>query len=377
MFKDRPMHLAGRVPSQMSDRRLRILLVDDDPVQRRWLKLLSERVGFEALLAADGSEGLAVVRRERPDIIVTDVHMPRMQGPRMLELIRKIPEMVDTPVIVVTADVSRETKIRLLTAGADDFIVKPIDADEFTARLMAQARRSSLNTELTLVRAQRDAAQAQLRERADELERLTFGLITALEKANSFNDSETGNHIRRVSEFAGLLARASGCPNDYVEQVRRYASLHDVGKVGIRDAILKKPGKLTSEEFEEMKTHTLIGADLIRAAGLPQIAVNIPLCHHERWAGGGYPRNLRGDAIPLEARIVAVVDVYDALRSKRHYKPSFSIEKTTAIMLESAGSHLDPNLVELFLSLPEEIAKIEAEYADVSEEAQPAAVVWA
>ncbi|MEL6349046.1 MAG: response regulator [Myxococcota bacterium] len=361
----------------MSDRRLRILLVDDDPVQRRWLKLLSERVGFEALLAADGSEGLAVVRRERPDIIVTDVHMPRMQGPRMLELIRKIPEMVDTPVIVVTADVSRETKIRLLTAGADDFIVKPIDADEFTARLMAQARRSSLNTELTLVRAQRDAAQAQLRERADELERLTFGLITALEKANSFNDSETGNHIRRVSEFAGLLARASGCPNDYVEQVRRYASLHDVGKVGIRDAILKKPGKLTSEEFEEMKTHTLIGADLIRAAGLPQIAVNIPLCHHERWAGGGYPRNLRGDAIPLEARIVAVVDVYDALRSKRHYKPSFSIEKTTAIMLESAGSHLDPNLVELFLSLPEEIAKIEAEYADVSEEAQPAAVVWA
>ncbi len=332
--------------------------------------------GFHPLFAEDGSEGLAMIRREPPDLVVTDVHMPRMTGPRMLQLLRKIPDATDTPVIVVTADASRETKIRLLQSGADDFIVKPVDAQEFMARLRAQARRCSLTAELVVVRGERDQALDELRQRADELERLTFGLVSALEKANTLNDSDTGNHIRRVCELAALLSARAGYPDDFTDQVRRYAGLHDVGKVGIRDSILKKPGKLTELEFEEMKTHTLIGADMLRSAGLPQLAINIPLAHHERWDGSGYPRGLAGNGIPVEARIVAVVDVYDALRSRRCYKPGFTVERSEAILTESAGSHLDPTLVEVFLSLRAEVAAIEEKFSEEDFETELAAV-WA
>ncbi len=360
----------------MSQQKLRVLLVDDDPIQRRWMSRLTEMCGFDALVAVDGSEGLAVIRREAPDLVVTDVHMPRMHGPRMLELLRKIPGMSETPVIVVTADAARQTKIDLLRAGADDFILKPVDSEEFMARLKAHARRCNLTAELTIVRAERDEAQETLKRRADELERLMFGLITALEKANSLNDSETGNHIRRVCEFAALLSRSMGCSDEFVTHIHSYAGLHDVGKVGIRDAILKKPGKLTAAEFEEMKTHTLIGAELLSSAGLPQMAINIPLCHHERWDGSGYPRGLRGSHIPLEARIVAVADVFDALRSRRCYKPAFTYEQAEQILMDSAGSHFDPVIVERFLSNREAIELIEREFSD-DEPIEELTAVWA
>ena len=347
--------------------RTEVLVVDDDPALRSLLGRLARGLGFAVREAADGVEALGLIRARHPDIVVTDVHMPRMQGPRLIELLRKIPGMQDKPVIVVTADAARSTKIRLLEHGADDFILKPVDPDDFRARLRAQARRSDLAVTLELVREQRDVALDQLQKRSEELERLSFGLIAALERANSLNDEDTGNHLRRVSELARMLAAAQGCPPLFVEQVHRYASLHDVGKVGIPDAILKKPGKLTAEEFEEMQTHTLIGAELVRSAGLPEVAINIPLCHHEKMNGQGYPRGLRGEQIPLEARIVAVVDVYDALRSKRCYKPAFDADKAESILREIAGDHLDPSLVDLFFTRPDEIAAIYQTWADEPE----------
>jgi putative nucleotidyltransferase with HDIG domain len=355
---------------------LTVLLVDDDPIIRHQMQRWAERAGFQWETAADGVEGLAQVRRFRPDLIVTDVHMPRMQGPRLVELVRTIPGMKATPIIVVTADASRDTKISLLQNGADDFILKPIDGEEFTARLRALARRCDINSTLELVQQERDAARQALQERADELERLMFGLITALEQASAFNDDDTGNHIRRVAAFSGLLAEELGCPPALCSALRRYAGLHDVGKVGIPDTILRKTGRLTPEELEEMKAHTLIGADLLRTAGLPPVAVNIALCHHERWDGSGYPRGLRGPQIPLEARIVAVADVYDALRSERGYKPSMSVAEATAFLREQAGVHFDPALIERFLGLQHEIAAIEAKYTDESW-SDAAEQVWA
>jgi len=358
---------------------LSVLLVDDDPVLRRKLAEWATEAGFEVRTAQDGVEALAMVRAQPPDLLVTDVHMPRMQGPRLIELVRQMPIMEDAPVLVITADAARETKINLLQSGADDFVLKPVDGDEFVARLQAHARRCNITSELDIVRQERDSALDQLKQRTDELERLTFGLITALEQTNSFNDEDTGNHIRRVAEFAALLAREVGCSDSWSEALRRYAGLHDVGKVGIPDSILKKPGKLTAEEFEEMKSHTLIGADLLRTANLPQMAINIPLCHHERWDGTGYPSGLSGNRIPLEARIVAVVDVYDALRSRRCYKPPFDHEKTTGILRESAGCHFDPELVERFLALRDKIEEIEARFRDEAavSASEPVEKVWA
>jgi len=354
--------------------RTNVLIVDDDPTIRSQLSRLARKLGFDVRTAADGVEALDEIRACQPDMVVSDVHMPRMQGPRLIELLRKIPGMEDKPVIVVTADASRSTKIRLLEHGADDFIVKPIDPEEFRARLRAQARRSDLAVTLEVVRGQRDRALVQLQQRSEELERLSFGLITALERANTLNDEDTGNHIRRVSELARMLAEAHGCAPLFCEQVHRYASLHDVGKVGIRDAVLKKPGKLTFDEFEEMKTHTIIGADIVRSAGLPDVAVNIPYCHHEKMNGKGYPRGLRGQEIPIEARIVAVVDVYDALRSRRCYKDAFPEEKAAGILREIAGDHLDPSLVELFFTCREQIDAIYRTWSDEPE--APAEEVW-
>jgi putative two-component system response regulator len=352
------------------------LLVDDDHILRRGLMGLARRCGFEVIEASNGVEALDRVRQRTPDLIVTDLHMPQMGGKELIRRLRELPVLHEKPIMVVTADESRASKIQLLQTGADDFIVKPIDPGEFQARLRALGRRSDLVVALETTRGERDEAREKLEQRNQELEQLTLGLVAALERANSLNDSDTGNHIRRVSEFAGLLARVNGCPEDFCDQVRRYAGLHDVGKVGIRDGILKKPGKLTPDEYEEMKTHTLIGGELLRDAGLPEVACNIALCHHERWDGRGYPCQLGGEAIPLEARIVSVVDVYDALRSKRCYKPSYSWDEAVEIMRGMAGEHLDAYLVDLFLGHHEQILEIAARFSDELEVEEAAAEVW-
>lgn len=335
-----------------------VLIVEDDPTLRGQMCAYARGLGFETLEAGDGEEGLARLTGATPDIIVTDLQMPRLEGRGFVSRLREMPELFETPVLVVTADSARASKIELFRVGADDFILKPFDPDEFQARLKALARKGALALALTVAQRERDAALLRLEERNQELERLTLGLVVALEKANQFNDVDTGNHIRRMNAYAALLGRVIGCPSAMVEQLRRYAGLHDVGKVGIRDAILKKPGPLTEREFEEMKTHTLIGADILQSAGLPEVARHIALHHHERWDGTGYPYGLSGERIPLEARIISVGDVFDALVSERCYKPAFDLVQTRRTMEGLAGTHLDPTLVTIFFENMDAVKKI-------------------
>lgn len=330
-----------------------VLIADDDESIRTSLARLARLRGFDVLLAEDGVEALAICRKQVPDIIVTDLHMPRLGGPKLVEMLRKMDTTREQPIMVVTADESRATKLKLLQSGADDFIVKPVDPGEFQARLTAQARRSDLAATLTVTQDELRKTNQKLEERTAELERLTFGLIEALEHANTMNDSDTGYHIRRVSEYSKLLAQRFGCDEDFVEDVYRYASLHDVGKVGIPDSILKKPGKLTNEEFDQMKTHTIIGADLIRAAGLPQTAINIPLAHHEKWDGTGYPLRLREEEISLPGRILGVVEVFDSLSTKRSYKDVWELPKTLAFFDAQRGRAFAPDVLDAFLELLE------------------------
>ena len=335
-----------------------VLIIEDDSYQLQQMSVWAAREGFFVRKALDGMDAFQIFQDEQPDLIVLDYHLPGLHGRELLERVRSHAVGADTPIMVVTADAARQTKIDLLQQGADDFVRKPVDPEEFGARLKALARKSQLVLNLENVTAQRDQANEQLRDRALELERLTIGLVASLERASSLNDTDTGRHIQRVCRYAEMLARANGCEPSYVEKVLRYSGLHDVGKVGISDHILKKPGVLTEDEREEMKAHTLIGGELLRTAGLPAIASNIAFFHHERWDGRGYPHGLTAENSPLEARIVSVADVFDALVTKRCYKPSFTVEKAVEILREASGNQLDPTLVGLFVDRMDEVMRI-------------------
>ncbi len=345
-----------------------VLIVDDEDLQRTHMAQLARQAGFKTVEAPNGLEALEVFRQLEPHIVVTDYHMPGMDGRGLVARLRRLRKGSRVPIMVITSDDLRRTKIQLLQAGADDFLVKPVDSLEFTARLMAMARRAALVDVLGTVTLQRNEALKGLQDRTRELERLTMGLVAALERASTLNDTDTGNHILRVSGYAALLAQAWGAEDEFVQQIKRYAGLHDIGKVGIPDAILKKPGKLQPQEIQQMRTHTLIGAEILREAGLPHMAVNIALHHHERWDGQGYPHRRAGEDIPREARLVAIADVFDAMVTRRVYKESLSLEAAAAELRRVAGSQLDPELVGLFDRVEADIHDIFQRFADETQE---------
>lgn len=349
----------------------RVLVVDDDRLSRSSLGRMIEEAGCAVTVAEDGPPALAAAAAGRFDLVLTDVHLPRMPALQLVPALRALPGWADIPILAVTTDPTRRTRIALLSAGVDDFLQKPVDPEDLLLRMRHHLHNGGIRAELHVVTRERDEALATLADRNAELERLTVGLVAALERANALNDDDTGNHIRRVCAYAEALGRELGCPEPFNRQLKQYAGLHDVGKVGIRDAILKKPGKLTPDEFEEMKAHTRIGHDLLAYAGLPPAARNIALCHHERFGGGGYPTGIAGEEIPLEARIVTVVDVFDALVSRRVYKPAFSLDEAWRILHEGAGPQFDPALVRAFRRCDSTIRTVRATWSE-----QAGAAAW-
>jgi len=341
-----------------------ILIASDDRFTTDHLVESLQPFGYKITISNNGREALAVAYKQNPDLIVADVELPQVDGFQFCRMLKRNPASNLIPVILLTSTSDRDQRVRGLQVGADDFITKPPDDIELRARVRSLLRIKTLNQRL---HNEKTRLEIRLRERTDELEQLTLGLVAALEKANALNDVDTGAHIKRVCAVSELLAHTIGLQPQTAEKIRRFASLHDIGKVGVPDSILKKQGKLTAEEWEEMKRHTIYGYELLQTANADPIAQNIAYCHHERFDGSGYPQNLKGRKIPVEARIVALADVYDALLTKRCYKEAFPEKVAIDIIMRDSGKHFDPDLVQAFRMRVEDIREIRKRYTSPEE----------
>ncbi|WP_119352518.1 HD domain-containing phosphohydrolase [Azohydromonas sediminis] len=342
----------------------RILLVDDEPANLRLLVALLEREGYRDLVAIQ--DPLDVVGRylEAPvDLILLDLNMPRLDGFAVMAQLRSLREPLLPPILVLTAQRGRDHLLRALAAGARDFVSKPFDRAELVMRV-----RNLLDAHLAhrLLHERQQVLAEMVRERTRELHDSRLQILRRLGRAAEFRDEETGNHILRMSHTAALLARAAGWGDDGVDLMLNAAPMHDIGKIGIPDHILLKPGPLDPGEWEIMKTHAEIGARLLEGGDceLLDLARTIAWTHHEKWDGSGYPRALAGDAIPEAGRICALADVFDALLSQRPYKRRWSFDDAVAYVKAQSGAHFEPRLVDLFVRHLDEVVAIRARYPD-------------
>ena len=352
-----------------------LFIVDDESNNLMLFRRSVAGCNYEIHAFDDGATALEGLKQGlKPDLIISDVMMPQVSGYALCEQVKAHPEWSKIPLVLVTGLHETKDKIRGLEAGADDFIHKPFHPLELRARVRSLLRikhqSDQLEEQNRLLADSNLLLERRVRERTAELEDITHGLTAALERANKMNDEDTGNHIKRVCKVSELLAVQMGLDSATCLKIGRFASLHDVGKVGIPDSILKKPGRLTAEEWVEMKRHTLYGYEILRLAGADEVAQNIALCHHEKFDGSGYPYGLKGETIPLEARIVAIADVFDALTSKRVYKEAFSIEKSEEYIRANSGLHFDPAVVDLLFDNLDEVLAIKEQYRDQGGEPQ-------
>ena len=347
--------------SAVAVRSARIFIVDDEPTNVMLLKRMLEADKFECVQSAtDPREALQLCSEDPPDLLMLDLMMPHLDGYMMLERLRAAWGDERVPILVLTADSSREACRRALSLGASDFVTKPIDRLEVLLRARNLLEARMLDRQLRQVNAQLEARVAQ---RTRDLERINRDLqdsqAEALEKlaqAAEFRDDDTGDHIRRVGDAARQLALELGLSAHEADLIGRAAPLHDIGKIAISDAILLKPSRLTTEEFDVMKTHANMGAALLSHSHSPlmQRAEIIARTHHERFDGSGYPLGLKGEEIPLEGRIATVIDVFDALTHARPYKKAWTIEAALAEISKCAGTHFDPCVTEAFMRLEHE-----------------------
>lgn len=328
---------------RMTDPRRTLLLVDDEPTN---LQILHHTLqdNYRLLFAKDGKKALELAHDDRPDLILLDIMMPELSGYEVCKALKDSPYTASIPVIFVTALTDVDNEHKGLELGAVDYISKPFSPHIVQARV---------RTHLSLVQSQ-------------EVLKSRLQIVQCLGAAAEFKDNETGLHVIRMSHYARTLALAVGYTTIAADDLLHAAPMHDVGKIGIPDAILQKPGKLTEDEWLVMRQHTQIGARIIgeHPTGLLQMASIIALNHHEKWDGSGYPNGLSGEAIPHAARIVAVADVFDALTSVRPYKRAWSVKEAMDLICQESGKHFDPDLVEVFLSCLPDILQIRDRWAD-------------
>ena len=350
----------------------RILIVDDEAPNRELLEEVVTSFGYESETAADGLEALTKLKLDI-DLVFMDLMMPGMDGFEVARRIRGDSDYSDIPIIMVTALTTKEYRLRAVEAGANDFISKPIDITEVRVRMasllkMKEAqdaiKRHRAELEKTIER--RTASLRKALEETAEAQRRTYEAhletIHRLAVAAEYRDEHTAAHIHRMSRYSALLARRFNLPPGEEELILHASPMHDVGKIGIPDAMLLKPGKLTGEEWVVMKEHSIIGSRILSGSSSELLGAGeiIALSHHEKWDGSGYPRGLAGEDIPLLGRICAVADVFDALTSERPYKEAFSNEKALTIMKEGRDTHFDPELLDLFVEHLEEVVAIQA-----------------
>ena len=329
-----------------------ILIVDDHAANTDLLESILEMNGYSHYRSiTDPRAVLQVCGEFPPDLILLDLHMPHMDGFEVLENLRSLREGQEyLPVLVLTGDVTPEAKKRALTVGASDFLSKPLDLTEVTLRI-----RNLLTTRLLYLQilTHNKTLEARVSERTEQLVEAQRELLERLAGAAEYRDDDTGQHTQRVGQLAALLARALGQSEEEIERFRLAATLHDIGKIGVPDRVLLKPSSLTGAEFEIMKSHTTIGAEILQKSkfSVLQLAREIALCHHERWDGTGYPQGLSGDHIPLSARIVSIADTFDAITHDRHYRKARPLKDAIAEMRSQSGRQFDPNLLKRFFQL--------------------------
>jgi putative two-component system response regulator len=320
-----------------------VLIVDDEYIGRETLQSVLEGEGYELEMAENGPQAIEKAKQLLPDVILLDVMMPGMTGFEVCQRIRSDPQIAEIPIIILTALDDRESLLNALKAGADDFISKPFDRYELRARLLGITR---LNRYQKLLQ-----ERAKLREANAQLLNAYEATIEGLSHALDLRDRETEGHSQRVTEVTVKLAQALHISDEEIVHIRRGALLHDIGKIGIPDSILHKPDSLTPEEWVIMRKHPQFAYNMLSPIEYLHLALDIPYTHHEKWDGTGYPRGLKGDEIPMSARLFAIADVWDALTSDRPYRPAWSQEEARNYIREQSGKHFDPQVVDLFFKV--------------------------
>jgi putative two-component system response regulator len=349
----------------------KILLCDDELMNRKVAIKILNKEGFSVVEAENGQEALDLLKTTKVDMILMDLMMPVMDGYEATKLIKEDENLSAIPLIVISALSDKSAIIKALELGADDYITKPFDITDFKLRVKNAIKIGSFQNMLqdkkALLEAEVNEKTKELQEALLEVRSSEKGIISILSKMAEYRDNETSMHTLRVGEMSAFMATKFGWNEERVELMRLAAPMHDIGKVGIADSILLKPGKLEDDEFEIMKGHASIGYTILSQKKTPllKLAAEIANTHHEKYDGSGYPSGLSVDEIPLSGAIVAVTDVFDALLSERPYKKAFSMEKTLSIIKEGQGSHFNPKVVDLFLDFLDEIIEIREKLKDV------------
>ena len=352
-----------------------ILIVDDQPQNLELLEAHLVPQGYEVVKAASGEQALGKLDSSRIDLILLDVMMPGMDGFEVTRRIRQDDRHRLLPVILVTSLRETEARVKGIEAGCDDFISKPFEKMELLARVRSLLKVKAYNDLMGNYRKElEDEVIARTRELKRALELIkesSLDTIYRLSMAAEYKDKETGGHIKRMSLYSAAVARRMGLDERTVETILYAAPMHDLGKIGIPDYILKKPAQLAPQEWAIMKQNTVIGATILMGSDADFIRLGeiIAQCHHEKWDGSGYPSNLQGTEIPIAGRIAAIADVFDALTSKRPYKELFPVEHALAIIREGSGNYFDPDVVDAFFAIQGEILTIKQHHGDAEQRA--------
>ena len=365
------------LPEAEEPKNVKILVVDDDASTRENLKEILSLEGYQVYTAENGKEALEMLSHLNPDIMVVDLFMPELDGISLCKIVKNNTETVDIGIILITAANDIDSRIKGLAGGADDFLNKPFLIPELKARIASLSKikkyrdflknyQNLLEREVEKKTSELQKLYLQLQIAYNEIKDLSLEIIYRLAKAAEFKDEYTGFHIQKIGFYSTKIAEHLGLSKEQVELIKYSSPLHDIGKLRIPDHILLKPGPLTKDEWEIMKTHTIMGAKILEGSKIKYLkaAEKIALLHHEKWDGTGYPYGLKGKKIPLFARIVSIADVFDALTSDRPYRKAFSVEEAFEIIKNESGKHFDPELVEIFLKIKDEIIEIRTLFKD-------------
>ncbi len=347
-----------------------ILVVDDMAANRELLQEHVQIMGHTPVLAENGLSALAHLKKGLVDLILLDIMMPEMDGTQLLERLNKEPGLKEIPVIVLSAIDDMDSVVRCIDLGAMDYLTKPFNSEILAARIRAVLASKLLKEQEAEYQGKLETynlnLEATVQERTREILATQMDIIHRLGRAAEYRDNETGMHIKRMSLFCGGLAKQLGLRKREWDIIKDATPMHDVGKIGIPDKILLKPGPLDPDEWQIMKTHATIGAEILSGSqsDILNLAQTIALTHHEKWNGSGYPKGLKGEEIPQVGRMVAICDVFDALCSVRPYKKAWSMEDSFSHLKEQKGRHFDPEMVPLFLDMVPEILEIQDQYGD-------------